>query len=82
MLEILEPTSDDTPIGRFLAKRGPGIQQICLRVPDLVAMLEHLKANGIHLIDESPRRGTQGASIAFVHPKSTGGVLVELTQRL
>ena len=79
-LEILEPTGDQTPIADFIAKRGVGIQQLCLRVPDLVAMLEHLSSNGIQLIDEVPRNGVDGDLIAFVHPRSTGGVLVELSQ--
>jgi len=79
-LEILEPTGSDTPIGNFIGKRGVGIQQLCFRVPDLVAMLEHLSSNGIQLIDESPRSGADGNLIAFVHPRSTGGVLVELSQ--
>ena len=79
-LEILEPTGEQTPIADFIAKRGVGIQQLCLRVPDLQAMLEHLSANGIQLIDEIPRSGTDGNLIAFVHPHSTGGVLVELSQ--
>ena len=81
-LEILEPTGEQTPIADFIAKRGVGIQQLCLRVPDLEAMLEHLSSNGIHLIDEIPRRGGDGCLIAFVHPRSTGGVLVELSQSI
>jgi methylmalonyl-CoA/ethylmalonyl-CoA epimerase len=80
MLEILEPTGEDTPIGKFLSKRGPGIQQLCLRVENIKQVIEHLLENGIKMIDESPRQGVGGAIIAFVHPKSTGGVLVELTQ--
>lgn len=80
MVELLEPTSEDTPIGRFLAKRGPGVQQICFRVGDLLGLIQHLKENGIVMIDEKPRMGAGGKRIAFVHPKSTGGVLVELTE--
>lgn len=80
MLEILEPTGKDTPIGKFLSKRGPGIQQLCLRVENIKQVIDHLLENGIKMIDESPRQGVGGAIIAFVHPKSTGGVLVELTQ--
>ncbi|MBT6972181.1 MAG: methylmalonyl-CoA epimerase [Euryarchaeota archaeon] len=80
MLEILEPTGENTPIGKFLSKRGPGIQQLCLRVEDIEQVIEHLLENGIKMIDESPRQGVGGAIIAFVHPKSTGGVLVELSQ--
>ena len=79
-IELLEPTDEDTPIGRFLSKRGPGVQQICFRVGDLTGLIEHLMSNGITMIDETPRTGAGGKSIAFVHPKSTGGVLVELTQ--
>jgi len=80
-IEILEATGPDTPIARFLDKRGPGIQQLCLAVDDLIAMIEHLIANGIRMIDETPRKGAHNSTIAFVHPKSTGGILVELKQR-
>ena len=79
-VELLEPTSDDTPIGKFLQNRGPGIQQMCFRVENLVEMIELLMTNGVLMIDEQPRIGAGGKHIAFVHPKSTGGVLVELTQ--
>lgn len=79
-IELLEPTSEDTPIGRFLQKRGPGVQQVCFSVGDLEGLLTHLTKNGIRLIDEVPRLGAGGKMIAFVHPSSTGGVLVELTQ--
>lgn len=82
LVELLEPTSEDTPIGRFLAKRGPGVQQICFRVGDLEGLIAHLLANDIVMIDEEPRMGAGGKRIAFVHPKSTGGVLVELTENL
>lgn len=80
MVELLEPTGPDTPVGRFLAKRGQGIQQLCFRVGDLNGLLAHLKENGVRLINEEPTRGAGGKLIAFVHPSSTGGVLVELTQ--
>jgi len=80
-IEILEPTGEDTPIGRFLAKRGPGIQQLCLAVDDLESMIEHLLKNQIIMIDSTPRKGAHDSLIAFVHPKSTGGILVELKQR-
>jgi methylmalonyl-CoA/ethylmalonyl-CoA epimerase len=80
LVELLEPTGEDTPIGRFLAKKGPGVQQICFRVGDLEGLIAHLLANGIVMIDEGPRMGAGGKRIAFVHPKSTGGVLVELTE--
>ncbi|MBT60662.1 MAG: methylmalonyl-CoA epimerase [Euryarchaeota archaeon] len=79
-IELLEPTGEDTPIGKFLAKRGPGVQQICFRVGNLAELISHLVGNGIQMIDDEPRIGAGGKSIAFVHPKSTGGVLVELTQ--
>tara|TARA_B100000287_G_scaffold393213_1_gene406248 strand:- start:373 stop:783 length:411 start_codon:yes stop_codon:yes gene_type:complete len=80
-IELLEPTGEETPIGRFLAKRGPGVQQVCFRVEDIESMISHLMDNGVRMIDESPRKGAHGAMIAFVHPKSTGGVLVELAQK-
>ncbi len=79
-IELLEPTSPDTPIGKFLEKRGVGIQQLCFRVADLLGLIEYLMENEIQMIDEKPRNGAGGKKIAFVHPKSTGGVLVELTQ--
>ena len=80
-IEILEATGENTPIGRFLAKRGPGIQQLCLAVDDLESMIEHLLKNQIMMIDSTPRKGAHDSLIAFVHPKSTGGILVELKQR-
>jgi methylmalonyl-CoA/ethylmalonyl-CoA epimerase len=79
-LELLEATADDSPIAKFVARRGPGIHHIALRVPDIVAALGHLKARGVRLIDETPRTGAHGSLVAFVHPSSTHGVLVELTQ--
>jgi methylmalonyl-CoA/ethylmalonyl-CoA epimerase len=79
-LELLEATSDESPVGRFVQKRGPGIHHITLRVDDIRAALAHLQARGIRLIDDEPRTGAGGALVAFVHPSSTGGVLVELTQ--
>jgi len=80
-IEILEATGENTPIGRFLAKRGPGIQQLCLAVDDLESMIEHLLENQIMMIDSTPRKGAHDSLIAFVHPRSTGGILVELKQR-
>ena len=80
-IELLEPTKADTPIGRFLSKRGPGIQQICFRVDNLQEMISFLLENGVQMIDKEPKEGSHGALIAFVHPKSTGGVLVELAQK-
>ena len=81
MIELLEPTSNDTPIGKFIEKRGIGIQQLCLRVENIEKVINHLIDNGITMIDAEPRLGSHGALIAFVHPKSTGGVLVELAQK-
>lgn len=80
-IELLEPTGPDTPIGKFLDKRGPGVQQVCFRVEDINSMIELLTENGVHMIDKVPRRGAHDSLIAFVHPKSTGGVLVELAQK-
>jgi methylmalonyl-CoA/ethylmalonyl-CoA epimerase len=80
-LELLEATSEDSPIARFIAKRGPGLHHLTLRVDDIRAALEHLRAHGVRLIDETPRPGAEGALVAFIHPSSTGGVLVELTQK-
>lgn len=79
-VELLEPIVADSPIGRFLAKRGPGIHHICYRVPDLDAALAACTAQGYTLIDATPRTGAGGCRIAFVHPKSTDGVLIELTE--
>jgi methylmalonyl-CoA/ethylmalonyl-CoA epimerase len=80
-IELLESTSPDGPIARFIEKNGEGIQHIALRVDDIKKALAELKANGIRLIDEEPRYGAGGASIAFIHPKSTGGILLELSER-
>lgn len=80
LVELLEPEKSDSPIGKFLAKRGPGIHHICFAVDDLDAMLARCKARGIQLIDETPRIGAEGKRIAFLHPKSTAGVLVELSE--
>jgi methylmalonyl-CoA/ethylmalonyl-CoA epimerase len=79
-VELLTPLAPDTPIGKFLAKRGPGIHHICYRVPDLDAALAACRAAGYRLIDEVPRRGAGGRRIAFVHPKTTAGILLELTE--
>ena len=80
LVELLEPEKSDSPIGKFLAKRGPGIHHICFAVDDLEGMLARCKAHGIQLIDETPRIGAEGKRIAFLHPKSTAGVLVELSE--
>ena len=81
-IELLEPTSPDSPIAKFIARRGPGVHHVTLRVDDIRETLAGLKAHGVRLIDETPREGAEGALIAFVHPASTHGVLVELKQRL
>lgn len=81
-IELLEPTSPDSPIATFIAKRGPGVHHVTLRVDDIRETLGRLKARGVRLIDEAPREGAEGALIAFIHPASTHGVLVELKQRL
>lgn len=80
LVELLEPDGAETPIGRFIAKRGAGIHHICFAVDDLDAMLERCKAKGIRLIDETPRLGAEGKRIAFLHPSSTAGILVELSE--
>ena len=80
-MELLAPTGEDTPIGRFLKKKGPGIQQIAFRVDQgFDRLLSKLKSEGIRLINEIPTEGANGSRIVFVHPSSTGGVLVELVQ--
>ena len=79
-IELLSPTSVNTPIGRFLETKGPGVQQIAFRVDNLQELLDKLKSVGVRLINETPTTGAHGSQIAFVHPSSTGGVLVELLQ--
>jgi methylmalonyl-CoA/ethylmalonyl-CoA epimerase len=81
LVELLEAEDPASPIARFLAKRGPGIHHICFSVDDLDAMLERCRRAGVQLIDEKPRIGAEGKRIAFLHPKSTAGVLVELSDR-
>ena len=81
-LELLEATSAESPIARYLTRRGPGLHHITLRVEDLKAALDMLKARGVRLVDESPRRGAHGTLVAFIHPSSAHGVLVELVQKL
>jgi methylmalonyl-CoA/ethylmalonyl-CoA epimerase len=80
LVELLEPASDDSPIGKFIGKRGPGIHHICFAVDDLEGTMERCRAAGVRLIDEVPRIGAEGKRIAFLHPSSTHGVLVELTE--
>jgi methylmalonyl-CoA epimerase len=79
-LELLEATTEDSPIAKYLARRGPGLHHIAFRVPDIVAALASLKERGVRLIDETPRPGAHGSLVAFIHPSSTHGVLVELKQ--
>lgn len=79
-IELLEPTSPETAIGKFLAKRGAGIHHVALEVKDIRATLQHLKDQGARLIDETPRPGARGCLVAFIHPASTNGVLLELVQ--
>ena len=79
LVELLEADDPASPIARFVAKRGPGIHHICFSVDNLDAMLDRCRAAGIQLIDERPRVGAEGKRIAFLHPRSTGGVLVELS---
>lgn len=80
-IELLEATSEDSPVAKFIEKKGEGIHHLALRVDDLEAALAELKEKGIRLIDETPRYGAGGARIAFVHPKATGGILLELSER-
>ncbi|HEX6307896.1 MAG TPA: methylmalonyl-CoA epimerase [Longimicrobiales bacterium] len=77
-LELLEPIGPETPVGRFLARRGPGLHHVAYRVPDLEATLARLAAADVELIDRTPRVGAHGHRVAFLHPRSTGGVLIEL----
>jgi methylmalonyl-CoA/ethylmalonyl-CoA epimerase len=79
-LELLEATADDSPIAKYVAKRGPGLHHITLRVDDIAAALAQLKARGVRLIDDAPRPGAHGSLVAFIHPASAHGVLVELKQ--
>jgi len=80
-VELLESTSPDGPVAKFIEKKGLGFQHVAFRVPNIDEALDELKAKGIKLIDEKPRIGAGGARIAFLHPKATGGVLVELCER-
>jgi methylmalonyl-CoA/ethylmalonyl-CoA epimerase len=80
LVELLEGQSPDTPIGKFVARRGPGIHHLCFAVDDLDDALVRCRSAGVRLIDETPRLGAEGKRIAFLHPSATGGVLVELTE--
>ena len=79
-VELLEPRDPESPIARFLARRGPGIHHICYRVPDLDRALERCRTAGYRLVDDAPRRGAGGRRIAFLHPETTAGILLELTE--
>lgn len=79
-IQLLSPLNPDTTIGRFLAKNGPGIQQMAYRVDDLDEVSEHLRAEGLRLLYDAPRSGTAGSRVNFIHPKSSGGILVELVE--
>ncbi len=79
-LELLEPTSDDSVIKKFLEKRGPGIHHICLRVSNIDEVVSNMKSKGIRLINEVPKMGAHNCRIVFIHPASTGGVLIELSE--
>jgi methylmalonyl-CoA/ethylmalonyl-CoA epimerase len=80
-VELLESTSADGPVAKYIEKRGQGIQHVAFRVADIEEALEELKSKGVQLIDQTPRMGAGGAKIAFLHPKATNGVLVELCER-
>jgi methylmalonyl-CoA/ethylmalonyl-CoA epimerase len=79
-VELLAPLGPDTPVGRFLAKKGPGLHHVAYQVSDIDATLAALKAAGLELIDEQPRIGIRGSRVAFVHPKATGAVLTEIVE--
>ena len=79
-VELLRPLSEDTPVGRFLAKRGPGLHHVAYQVADVAAKLSTLRERGLRLIDEQPRTGIRGSRVAFLHPASSGGVLTEIVQ--
>jgi len=81
-IELLEPLSETSPVGRFLEKRGPGIHHVAIRVSNINDALAKLKEKGARLIDETPRKGARGCLVAFVHPASTNGVLLELVQHI
>jgi methylmalonyl-CoA/ethylmalonyl-CoA epimerase len=81
LVELLEAETPDSPIGKFVAKRGPGIHHICFAVDDLDGALQRCRDAGLRVIDETPRPGAEGKRVAFLHPSATAGVLVELTER-
>jgi len=79
-IELLEPTSEDSPVAKFIAKKGPGVHHVAFAVNNLEEQLEAVEAKGVKLIDKAPRKGAEGLDIAFLHPKSTFGVLTELCE--
>ena len=79
-VELLRPLGPDTPVGRFLASRGPGLHHVAYQTPDIARALDGLRAAGVRLIDETPRIGIRGSSVAFLHPAASGGVLTEIVQ--
>ena len=81
-IELLESTDPEGPIGKFVTRRGPGLHHLCIQVPNLKDALELLKARGYALIDQEPKIGAEGHRVAFIHPRSTGGVLIELSERV
>ena len=81
LVELLEAETPESPIGKFVAKRGPGIHHVCFAVDDLDGTLDRCRRHGVRLIDETPRMGAEGKRIAFLHPASTSGVLVELSEK-
>ncbi len=81
-IELLEPFSEDTPVGRFLAKRGEGLHHICYEVENLATKLEAMKAQGVRVLDGYPRPGAEGKLVAFLHPADSGGVLIELSEKI
>jgi methylmalonyl-CoA/ethylmalonyl-CoA epimerase len=79
-VELLSPLGEETPVGRFLARRGPGLHHVAYRVDDVTAALDDLRTAGVRLVDEQPRTGIRGSRVAFLHPSASGGVLTELVQ--
>ena len=79
-VELLSPLGPDTPVGKFLAKKGPGLHHVAYQVTDIASVLERLKADGVRLIDETPRTGIRGSQVAFLHPAASGSVLTEIVQ--
>jgi methylmalonyl-CoA epimerase len=79
-IELLRPLRPDTPVGKFIAKRGPGLHHVAYQVQDIAAVLDDLKERGVRMIDEVPRRGIRNSQVAFLHPAASGGVLTEIVQ--